>query len=388
MLARITPWQILIVVGAIAAGAAIDRGLIGRSSAPKQSEASAQQSAVSALAALPAASLAEASSSEPAPAASVAPKKSLAAILAERDPRQRASDLEAFINGLSRFEFADALKQLRKIHGSGERDLASRLLIARWAQTDPEGALSFASSNRGFEYVAEDVFQADAAQDVQAALDRAKAITNNDMRYSALRGVLSFIADTDPAAALALARSLGDFPGNEPLTSAIYRQWAAQDPQAAALAAMQDASGGNFWNSGVGQVARSWAAQDPMAAANWALSLTDPGAEARTMSQVMREWARDDLTAAVNWVNGLPPGPSYDSAAAALAASMASSDLQSAISWANNIGNADTRNSALERISREVMWRDPTNGATLLAAAGVPANLIPPPGSGRGRRGR
>ena len=326
-------------------------------------------------------------SATPVPAFGVTPAKSLDAILAERDPRQRASDLEAFINGLSPSDYADALRRIRKIPGNNERDLASRLLVARWVQTDPEAALNFASSNRGFEYIADDVFQAEAALDLQGALDRAKALADTNLRYMALRGVLSFIADTDPSGALALAQSLGDFPGNEPLSSVLYRQWATNDPQAAALQAIQDAAGNNSWRSPVSQVARTWASQDPMAAANWSISLTDPEAAARSISQVMRQWARDDSTAAANWVNALPPGSSYDAAAAALAFSIAANDPQTAVSWADNIADAAARTSALQRVSREVMWRDPTNGAAILQAAGVPADLIPQPGQ-RGRHGR
>jgi hypothetical protein len=55
------------------------------------------------------------------------------------------------------------------------------------------------------------------------------------LRYQALRGVLAFKADTDPAAAIQLAQKLGEFRGHEPLSNAIYRQWAANDAQAAAV---------------------------------------------------------------------------------------------------------------------------------------------------------
>jgi hypothetical protein len=99
------------------------------------------------------------------------------------------------------------------------------------------------------------------------------------------------MADTDPAGALRLAQTLGDYPGNEPLSSVLYRQWAANDPQAAALEASQDNAGGG-WRSPVSQVVRTWAGQDPTAAANWALSLADPEAQSRSISQVMRQWTR------------------------------------------------------------------------------------------------
>ena len=370
----------MIIGVAIAAGAVIDRVFLHQSDRPKQLKTEAPPPIVANSPApdkAPVAAAPVVRSSAASAAATMARKKSLAAILAELDPLQRTTDLEAFVNGLSSAEFAEALKGIRKIAGNSERELASRLIVARWVQTDPEAALSFATSNRGFEYIAADVFQAEAANDVQSALARAKAIPDGDLRYVALRGVLGFIADTDPAAALSLARSLGDFPGNEPLSSVIYRQWASIDPQSAALQASQDSSGGNFWQSPTSQVARSWATQDPAAAANWAISLSDPQTESRTISQVMRQWTRQDVTAAANWVNSLPPGVSYDSAAAALAFSMAPSDPQGAVAWAENIADTTARANALQRVSREVMGRDPTNGMAILLAAGVPPNLIP-----------
>jgi hypothetical protein len=325
------------------------------------------------------------SETAPSPAAK-APIKDLAAILAQQDRRQRMSDLEAFINNLAPGEYGNALKGIRRIPSTNERDLASRLLVARWVQTDPESALNFATANHGYEYIADDVFQAEAASDLNTALDRAKAITNPDLRYQALLGVLSFMADTNPASALQLAQGLGNFPGNEPLSNAIYRQWATNDPQGAAFAASQ--AGGDGWRSPIFQVARTWATEDPMAAANWSIGLTDPQAQVRSISQVMREWTREDVSAAVNWVNSLPPGSSYDSAASGLASSLAANHPQDAISWAQNIADPQMRTDALQRISREIMWRNPTNGAEILQIGGVPANLIPQPGAnGRRQRG-
>jgi hypothetical protein len=66
-----------------------------------------------------------------------------------------------------------------------------------------------------------------------------------------------------------------------------------------------------------------------------------------------------------------------------MAYAVAANDPQAAVSWANSIADQNARNTALQRVSSQVMWRDPTNGAAVLQAAGVPANLIPPPGQGR-----
>jgi hypothetical protein len=385
MTTRISTWTIVAIAVAFIGGAIIGRAFL----APQNQPAAKLSELVEASPSVSGSPRAEAAREKSANSqrlwsaeSSAASKKSLDAILADRDARHRMGNLEAFINGLRPGEYADAMKRIRKIAGNNDRELASRLLISRWVQSDPDGALQFAASNRGYEYVADAVFQQAAATDMQAALERAKALPNADLRYMALRGVLSFLADSDPAGALRLAATFGDYRGNEPLSAVVYRQWAANDPQAAALQASQDKAQDNSeggWRSPVNQVVRTWAGQDPAAAANWSLSLTDPEARSRSISQVMRQWTRDDPTAAASWTNALTPGGNQDTAIAALATSLAATDPQNAVNWARNIADETARNSTLQRISREVMWRDPTNGNAILQAAGVPPNLIPPP---------
>lgn len=314
----------------------------------------------------------------------IAARKSLDAILALREPRARTRDLQNYLNALKPGEFPDALKRVRQIAGSNERELASRLLVANWVQSDPESALQFAAANRGYEYIADDVFQQRAAADFQAALAQAQAIPGNELRYRALRGVLSFMADTDPTGAVQLAPTLGDFRGVEPLSNVIYRQWAATDPRNAALYAAQQGQG-NGWRSPVAQVVNTWAEQDPIAAANWSLSLPDADAQARSLAQVMRDWGRQDPTATANWIHSLPAGTQRDAAVAGFAQSMAYADPSTAIGWIGTITDETARVTALQRVSREVMARDPQNGAAILQAAGLPANQIPQPPPRRGR---
>ena len=380
---RVSPLLIPLVTLAFIIGAAVDRAIVSgkNASAPAKrpmnvaSQSGPQPNAAQVLAAAP---------SSRSAATGGAAKKSLDAILSERDRRQRTTDLENYINNLQLADYGAALKRIRRMPGNNDRELASRLLVARWVQADPDSALQFAASNRGYEYIADDVFEQAAAADFQTALERAKSMPSGDLRYMALRGVLSFMADTNPTGALQLAQTLGDFPGNEPLSSVVFRQWAAVDPQRAALAAAQQNIDG--WRSPVNQVVRTWAGQDPAAAANWSLSLSDAGAQSRSLSQIMRQWARENPTAAANWINALPQGSSYDAAVAAFAQSLVQSDPQYAINWAQNIADETARNNALRRVSREVMWRHPTDGAAILQAAGIPANLIPPSRE-RGRRG-
>jgi hypothetical protein len=318
-------------------------------------------------------------------------KKSLQEILQGRNSGTRTKELEEFVKGLTGSQIGDALKELRRLPEGSARDLASGLLVAHWIETDPEGALRFAAQNREYDYIASDIFQQMAADNLQSALARAQTIADPNARYQALRGVLSYMADQDPLGALRLAGTLGPFPNNEPLSQMIYRQWSAVDAPAAAAQAALDSSGSG-WRSPVGQVLRNWANQDPLAAIAWTNSLSDPAAQARDIGQIMRQWSRDDLNAAANWVNNASPGSMRDAAAASLAFSLSGTDPAAALGWAQSISDATERQNAVQRLSREIMSRNPGNGAAILQAAGIPQNMIPPPPNPnetpRGRRGR
>jgi hypothetical protein len=290
------------------------------------------------------------------------------------------AELTAFVNGLASGDFAAALLSARKLSRS-DRNLAEHLLVNRWAEIDPDAALAFAASNKDFSDITGAVFQQLAGGDLQDALSRAQALTDPNMRYQALLGALGVMAEQDPVGALQLAATFGNFPNNEPLSQAIYRQWAAADPLAAASIAAQDTSSSG-WRSPLTQVIHSWAAQDPQAALSYALTITDPEAQSRSIGDVVRQWSSQDPTAAANWINTLPAGSARDAAIGALASAVASTDLNSAVGWAQSISDEAVRTSALQRVSRRVLWGNPTNGTMLLENAGVPAQIIqslPPP---------
>jgi hypothetical protein len=312
-------------------------------------------------------------------------KKSLEEILQGRNSGNRTRELEEFARNLSGSGISAALLELRRRPDGSVRDLATSLLVARWIETDSDGALQFATQNREFDYIARDVFQQLAAENVESALARAQTITDSNAREEALRGVLSYQTSQDPQAALRLAATIGPLPSGESLTQMIYRQWSVVDPKAAAAQAAQEPPG-DRWNSPVGQVLRNWASQDPIAAITWTTSLPDQGTQARDISQIVRQWGRDDFNAAATWVKDVPAGPVRDAAAASLAFSISQTDPTAAVGWVQSIGDVSQRDNALQRLSREIMYRNPTNGAAILLAAGVPQNQIPqPPSQNRGR---
>ncbi len=292
--------------------------------------------------------------------------------------------LTEYIGNLAPADLAAALLAVRKLPESADRDLALRLLVARWADTDPAAALAFAATHKEFDQLTGDIFQQLATTDLTGALARAQAITDPRLHYEALRGALGVMATTDPAGALRLAAGAQNPPRTEPLSSMIYRQWSETDPAAAAASAALETSD-NGWRSPLSQVLRSWGNQDPQAAVNYAMTLGDTSAQSRSVNDIVRRWSEQDPGTVAGWINTVPAGSVRDSAVAAFAASVASSDLPTAVGWAQSISDDAARKSALQRVGRRVMWQDPTNGASTLQSAGVPAEIIqnlPPPRGG------
>ncbi len=294
--------------------------------------------------------------------------------------------LTDYVDNLAPADLAAALLAARKLPEGADRDLAMRLLVARWADTDPDAALAFAAKHKEFDQLTDDIFQQLATTNLTAALARAETITDPNLHYQALRGALGVMAASDPAGALRLAAASPNVPHTEPLSSMIYRQWSETDPAAAAVSAAQDTAN-TGWRSPLGQVLRNWADQDPQAALNYAMTLSDAGAQARSIGDIVRHWSEQDPGAAASWINTVSAGGVRDAAAAAFASSVASTDLPTAVGWAQSISDDSVRTSALQRVSRRVIWRDPDNGAATLQSAGVPTEIIqnlPPPGN-RGR---
>ncbi len=300
----------------------------------------------------------------------------LAGLLRERGGSAHLRALTDFVDHLAPGDFAAALFATRQWPRSAERDLAARLLVARWAELDSDGVLAFAAKHREFEQITGDVFQQMATANLSGALTRAQALTDPSLRYQALRGALGVMAETDPAGALQAAANAGNLGNGEPLSQMIYRQWSTTDPAAAAAAATQDPNAGSGGRSPLSEVLRNWAEQDPQGALNYALTLADPGMQTRSIGEIVRHWSEQDPTAAASSINAISAGAARDAAAAALASSVAASDLPAAVGWAQSIGDDAARTSALQRVSRRVLWRDPTNGAATLQGAGVPAEII------------
>jgi hypothetical protein len=147
-----------------------------------------------------------------------------------------------------------------------------------------------------------------AASDPEAAAAWADERSDPAERLEALQAVCFKVAETDPAAALAmaLARGLEEEPG---LIENLVAQWAGADAHAA-LAWVENRPPGAAREALVSRVALALAADEPHEATRLVEERLAPGPQqAEAAASVVHQWWRRDAAAATAWVDGLPPGP-------------------------------------------------------------------------------
>lgn len=218
---------------------------------------------------------------------------------------------------------------------------AWELIFARWAELDPQALIAFGNANTGGSNpmkfsaygVNVAVWQAWARYDFKAAAAAAIASKSpgipraeiageggagaDPALLAALRGepdpaelaavvkdnpaglmgllpkypnqqdkLLKTWAESDPAAALAWARSAKTVRDRQSGSAAVFEVWAKSDPAAAAAAAGQLPAGA-VANEACAKVAAAMASTDPKAAADWARSRLSGVAKTRALAEVL-----------------------------------------------------------------------------------------------------
>jgi hypothetical protein len=102
--------------------------------------------------------------------------------------------------------------------------------------------------------------------------------------------------------------------------------------------------------------ARQWADENPRAAAAWVATLP-PSADGAETGALAAGWAAYDDAAASEWVAGLPPGAARDSAAAALVNVLMNSDPATAWQWIHLIAGNEVHLKMLKTLARS--WDEP-----------------------------
>lgn len=136
----------------------------------------------------------------------------------------------------------------------------------------------------------------------------------------------------DPQAAL---RACGGLAAGELKTmgyAAALGGWACDSPAESAEWSVRHLVGSNR-RSAIGEVARVWAQSAPEAAASWALSQQGSAAGRTAIQEVMRYWAGNDPEAGAEWAVKQPAGPFQQAALEAVMTEWADQFPEKAAEW-------------------------------------------------------
>ncbi len=163
-----------------------------------------------------------------------------------------------------------------------------------------------------------------ALNDVASALEQAEAMTSKSDQLDFLRGVFSKWAENDPEGALSHAQS--QFPAGtlqSELTGLAMNKWGYEHPREAWLWADGNLEG-PLKDRALTDLVIGWTRQSPADAAKW---LVDSGLTSSSLFTALpRTWAESDPAAALDWVRGLPAGRAKDQAEIAAVDSFAADD--------------------------------------------------------------
>ncbi len=265
-------------------------------------------------------------------------------------------------------------------------------IFARWAELEPEAALTAARAlkggGEGMGTATQSVLETWAARDPAGAVKLLAVLPAGLSKQTALNGLCAGLAENDPGAAFALLRQNGAM-DNRDAAEKIFAQWADQNPAEARAHVLElpvnDARG---WI--IGEIATRWASTNVEGALLWAQSpeivhaIEATGARSLTaaLEPAVEDWMKNSPTAAMGFLKGqpdnavkdsmvatlirsrgdnnrletaelaamLPPGESRDTAYYNLGLHWAASDFPAALAWAQGQTDEQTRETALKAV--------------------------------------
>ena len=176
--------------------------------------------------------------------------------------------------GMPEDELQEALEWVGQLPLGEDRTFFQADLLSRWAKQDIASALAYADGIKEIgqrSMALNNVVNVWIRHDVDAALAWVLDQPDGQVRTQSLQTAIWQVTTTDPARAAELAGKLNPIQADYQM-GAIYRQWAAQDPEVAAQKAGQLPQGqGRFM--ALNSVAAAWGENDIDAALSWIKSL-------------------------------------------------------------------------------------------------------------------
>lgn len=293
-----------------------------------------------------------------------------------RPARGILADLCCQIEAASLDDIPALLAQLQRPEYRRFRGICLDLLVQRWAQIEPAGALAYVMGCAPTERHAliSAVFVSWVVGDAEAACTAFEKLEPNGVREAAFKGLVSGWVSADPTEAVAYLSAVSDRDlsrsapaelvetlwSHGPVATAAFlatlktgelkigafrhlaRNWAEQEPAAAAQWAARLGEAPHAV-AALREIAHTWSAATPTAAASWAGSLPSGVQRKAAIAEVVGVWATVAPAAAAEWVGGLDGSESYDLAATQFIERIASIFPQAAESWALTLSDEASR---------------------------------------------
>jgi hypothetical protein len=230
----------------------------------------------------------------------------LNAILRESNSWRELETLLPFVDGLSAAEFPQVLERLRNMPDSNRNEVTD-VLVARWMDVDPAGAIKAISQARAIhdsefsQRFLTDLYSAWSQRDPDAAFAAATRDSHGVGNCDVLSVVFAALARQDPLKAYAAFRKLNDA-NSHMLVIPIFTEWAVTDLPAATKVLADE----GHWQGAIEGVVRGLMRKDRASAIAWAKQLPTEKRRSHALREVADHWSFDDPAAAMAWLENSP----------------------------------------------------------------------------------
>jgi len=282
--------------------------------------------------------------------------------IAENGAKLKVPEQTPWYEGMSRRwnaeDAAGVLDELGSLPGFDEKKLLARRVLNQLALSDPSSAMTLAKQHLpagsvADEFLAKTVKIISGDGNDEGALELAlQHLNEGEAKTNAVVGILSGIAEENPAAALDRAATLPESMREE-IAWKLAGKWAQHSPQEvteylgkttdpAIQASIAKAA---FWRLGNRGGSEADLAR--------ALALPDETVKAEAVGALFRGWTEVNLESSGAALNSLEPGPLRDIAITEFVSNAARTDRNAALAWSLEIADPQKRRDVTMRQSRD-----------------------------------
>lgn len=282
---------------------------------------------------------------------------SIQSISSLSDPLERSRQMLELIDSLGPGDFEATVADFRALGMTRERMGEYNMLLHAWGKVDPLGAISYAQANSRSDHAVQEVLASWATSNPNAALTWARENHDSEKANPYLVGIIGGLADTNPTLA---TQVLQELPFSEERGEALR----SMVPYIAQLGV----EGANDWLAGIedpkliggasAYLADHFSKQDPTVGAQWVSSIEDSAARQRAISEVVDNWADKDPVAAQAWIESLSPDDQL-TAGPEFVSSYASQDANAAADWLDAQSNSENYQDLLKEFASGATRSDP-----------------------------